>query len=197
MGFDLYSIDYLKEGSARQARAYESLLELGIMNRIAKFYGDEPGFGEAPALAGSLPLDLALEDSDLDIITYADDLKAFSLHLKNEFGDLDGFQSSRGIVLGVATLVTSFRFYGESYEIFTQSKPVPMQNAVIHLMVEERLLALGGPEFRARVWEERVQGAKTEPAFGAVLGLEDPYRELLALEDLSDQELRTRFAERL
>lgn len=197
MQFDLYSIDYLKSGSARQQRAYESLAKLEIFPKIRSWMGDEIGLGEDPALAGSLPLDLALDESDLDIITYAPDLKEFSKLLQKEFGSLEGYQSSRGIVLGVATLITKFRFHGEDYEIFTQANLVPRQNSVIHLLVEARLLELGSPAFRERIWKMRLAGEKTEPAFGLALGLEEPYRELLDLEDLSDDELRARFNEKL
>lgn len=170
--------------------------ELEILTKIAAWNGDEPGLGEAPALAGSIPLDLALDESDLDIITYSSDLKNYAAQLYREFGELDGFQSSRGIVLGVATLITKFRFHSENYEVFTQSVLVPEQSAVVHLMVEERLLRLGGSKFREKVWAARQSGVKTEPAFGAVLGLEEPYRELLLLEDLTDQEIRERFKDK-
>ena len=196
MSFDLYSIEYLKSGSARQQRAYVSLRELDILGKTTAFCGDEPGLGESPALAGSLPIDLALENSDLDIITYASDLKSYAGLLRREFGHLDSYQSSRGIVLGVATLMTKFMFQGEAYEIFTQAVLVPQQNAVIHLLVEERLLALGGLEFREKIWMARQSGLKTEPAFGEVLGLEEPYRDLLSLEDLSDHEIRVRFKDK-
>ena len=90
--------------------------------------------------------------------------------------------------------MTKFSFAGEDYEIFTQNILVPRQNAVVHLLVEERLLQLMGPEFRKKIWQARLSGLKTEPAFGEVLQLEDPYRELLAFEDMSDAELRIRFA---
>ncbi|CAN5467043.1 DUF4269 domain-containing protein [soil metagenome] len=192
MGFDLYSLDYLKVGSARQRRAYDSLAELSPLSRLDVEH--EGGFGLQPALVGSLPLDLALEDSDLIIATFSADLKSYSQFLRAEFGSPEGFESTRGIQLGVATLVTRFRFKGELYEIFTQNVPVPRQNSVVHLMVEERLLLLGGESFREKIWAARRSGMKTEPAFGAVLGLEEPYRELLELEDLDDDDLRGRFS---
>ncbi len=192
VAFDLYSIDYLQNGSVRQKRAYASLRELDVLSRLSSFSTD--GLGEAPALVGSLPLDLALDASDIDIVAYATDLKNFSALLKTEFGNSEGFRSSRGIVLGVPTLMTEFIFSSETYEIFSQATLVPRQNAVIHLLVEERLLNLGGREFRQEIINERELGAKTEVAFGKVLGLADPYRELLGLEDLSDNELKIRFA---
>jgi hypothetical protein len=193
--FDLYSIDYLNSGSVRQQRAYEALRELDLLSRLAAL--GEGGLGEAPALVGSLPLDLALDESDIDFVAHAMDLRVFGNQLKSEFGNIDSFRSSRGIVLGIATLMTEFTFNGERFEIFTQSTLVPRQNAVIHLLVEERLLQLGGKKFRTQILSERQFGAKTEIAFGVVLGLEDPYRELLALEDLSDNELRLRFADKI
>lgn len=167
------------------------------MERMTAWAGDEPGLGEAPALAGSLPLDLALDESDLDIISYSPDLKTFSGILRSEFGELEGFQSSRGISLGVATLMTKFSFAGEDYEIFTQNVLVPRQNAVVHLLVEERILQLGGSAFREKVWLARLRGLKTEPAFGEVLQLKDPHRELLTFEDMSDAELKLRFSKML
>ncbi len=197
VAFDLYSIDYLKSGSARQRRAYEALSETGVLVKIASWGGEEIGLGEAPALAGSLPLDLAFEDSDIDVVTYAPDLKSFAGILRREFGEHENFQSQRGISLGVATLMTTFRFGGESFEIFSQNILVPQQNAIIHLLVEERLLNLGDVAFREKILEARRRGLKTELAFGEVLGLEDPYRELLTFEELSDNELRIRFAGKL
>lgn len=194
MAFDLYSIDYLESGSARQRRAYKTLRELDVLRRVAACSGDDIGLGEAPALAGSLPLDLASEESDIDIVTYAPDLKTFAGILRHEFGENEAFQSQRGISLGVATLMTTFRFGGENLEIFSQNVLVPRQNAIVHLLVEERLLRLGGDDFREKILNARRSGQKTELAFGEVLGLEDPYRELLTYEDLSDNELRIRFA---
>jgi len=53
--------------------------------------------------------------------------------------------------------------------------------------VERRLLAMGGERFRAAVMRQRHQGAKTEPAFAAVLALPgDPYQAMLDLEAQPD-----------
>ena len=196
VSFDLYSIEYLKDGSEHQRRAYAVLKELGLIEKISLWTGGEIEMGLHLTLAGSVPIDVAVENSDLDIIVCAPDLKVMGEIFRRELGSFHGFRQERGIVLGVATLMTHFEFGGEVFEIFTQNVPIPRQNAVVHMLVEERLLLLGGDGFRDKVMALRRAGVKTEPAFGEVLGLEEPYRDLLALEDLSDAELRERFSDK-
>lgn len=189
--FDLFDIEYLQQGSERQRRAYQALKTSRVLDILRE--GDSIG----AVLAGSIPIDLAVEDSDLDIIVTASDLKSQAQLLKALWGEERDFRSSRGIVLGVPTLLTTFRIGDEDFEIFSQTTPIPLQNAVRHLLIEERLLKLGGSNFRAAVLEMRRAGMKTEPAFGAVLQFAegiDPYRELLELEERTDSELRLRFA---
>ncbi|MBN8539604.1 MAG: DUF4269 domain-containing protein [Deltaproteobacteria bacterium] len=196
MAFDFGSIEYLADGSHRQKRAYLALRELDLFTSLAQWTGDEMELGSGSALAGSIPLDLGVAESDLDIVTFSTDLKQTATLFREKFSARQNFSSSRGIVLGAATLVTRFDFGGESFEIFTQNVPLPLQNAIVHMLVEERLLLLGGLKFREKIMALREQGEKTEPAFGKVLGLEEPYRELLQLEELSDSELRLKFSNR-
>jgi hypothetical protein len=194
--FDLYSIDYLKAGSERQRHAFAALKKLELLDAMSKWTNGEVEMGVHLTLAGSVPLDLATNKSDLDIIVCAPDLKKMGEIYRRELGSLDGFQQDRGILLGTSTLITQFQFANENFEIFSQNVPIPRQNAVIHLLVEERLLAIGGEAFREKLMVLRLAGQKTEPAFGELLSLEDPYRELLELEDLSDDQLRERFADK-
>lgn len=194
MAFDLASIEYLASGSERQRLAYLVLRELDLFSSLANWTDEEMELGTGSALAGSVPLDLAVHDSDLDIITFAKDIKQAAALFKSKFSGMQNFSSSRGILLGIQTLVTKFDFGGETFEIFTQNVPLPRQNAIVHMLIEERFLILGGSKFREKVMALRRQGVKTEPAFGEVLGLEEPYRELLQLENFSDSELRLRFS---
>ena len=41
VSFDLYSIEYLKDGSERQRRAYAVLKELGLIEKISLWTGGE------------------------------------------------------------------------------------------------------------------------------------------------------------
>lgn len=190
MNFDLYDISYLAEGSPRQRRAFHALQDTAVFERLAANDG-------SVALVGSLPIDLALDDSDIDLVTSVEDLRLAAARDRELFGACEGFQSSRGVGAGGQFHLTRFRVSGEWFEIFTQATPIPRQNAVVHLLVEARILGLAGTAFRERVMRAREAGLKTEPAFGACLGLEDPLRELLELEELTDQELRARFAQKL
>ena len=76
---------------------------------------------------------------------------------------------------------------GDDDQIFGQAKPVKRQNGWRHLLVECRLLTLGGAAFRTAIARERASGMKTEPAFAIVLRpTGDPYRALLDLERTDD-----------
>lgn len=84
-------------------------------------------------------------------------------------------------------VIASFSVAGVPFEIFGQARPVREQDGWRHFSVEKRLLRLGGEGLREAVMTARWQGAKTEPAFAQVLGLEgDPYRAMLDLEALGD-----------
>ncbi len=52
-------ITYLKEGTIRQKEAYKVLLELNIFELLKNF---------KPILLGTIPINIDIESSDLDII---------------------------------------------------------------------------------------------------------------------------------
>ena len=56
-------------------------------------------------------------------------------------------------------------------------------------MIEYRLIQLLGADFKVRVINLKQQGHKTEPAFGKLLGLKNPYIDLLELERKTNDEL--------
>lgn len=74
------SIDYLKTGNERQSRAHEAILESRIFSELASF---------TPVLCGTIPIEVDIEESDLDIIMEVHDetaLPAFAqiLQLKGD-----------------------------------------------------------------------------------------------------------------
>lgn len=68
---------------------------------------------------------------------------------------------------------------GFPIEIFGQNKPTTQQNAYLHMVAEYKILQEKGEKFKQKIIELKKQGIKTEPAFGMLLGLENPYEDLL------------------
>src|SRR4051794_2343577 len=101
-----------------------------------------------PALAGSVPLDIDLEDSDLDVICEAHDFAAFIRDLREMYGERSSFGVSREVEQGVETVFAWFTHDGWGVELFAQPVPVAQQYACLHLLVEARLLEIGGKPSR-------------------------------------------------
>ncbi len=139
---------------------------------------------------GTPPLDLATQDSDIDIAFQADDLDQFQRNAASAFGDLPCYSHHFASKRGERYLCVQFQTLGWDVELFCQSIPLDQQWGVRHFHMERRLLDLN-PPMRQLVLQLKHQGMKTEPAFAAVLGLAgDPYEAILLLESLSDKELR-------
>ena len=56
---DWFDLRYLRNGSPRQRAAYQAIENVGVLERLAPF---------TPVLAGTIPLELDLPASDLDIL---------------------------------------------------------------------------------------------------------------------------------
>lgn len=197
---DLWDLSYLDSGSEVARAASVALRELQFGPLIEQIDPDAEW-----TLAGSLPLELFIDgQSDLDLIVSAHDLKSFAGQLVQALESKAVIHQpvlwNVSLVMGVKTYVISFSAFGFAFEIFVQSVPIALQNAVRHLLIEARLLELGGLEFHERVLYLRKQGLKTEPAFFEALNSSvrdqinsnqlDPYRFLLEIEELPDRELK-------
>jgi len=143
-----------------------------------------------PTLAGTIPIGVDLPASDLDVICEAYDLGRFARLITNTYGACPGFLLRHRSIGSLPTVVARFFACGFSVEIFAQPRPVWRQNAVRHMLVERRLLRLGGWWAAQAVRRLKEEGLKTEPAFARVFGLDgDPYRRLSELSWLSDSDL--------
>jgi hypothetical protein len=179
MAHNLSGITYLQTGTPRQRSAYAVLA--AVMADLADYQ---------PILTGTIPLDIDIPDSDLDVICYADDLKRFFERVKIKYSHDDCFQIAQYPINGVDSVVANFWRDGFQIEIFAQPIPVFEQNAYRHMVVEARLLQIGGDDAKHTIRALKASGMKTEPAFAQYFGLDgDPYQTLLALYGLSDDEL--------
>lgn len=140
-----------------------------------------------PHVAGTPPLGLHTAKSDIDILCHSVSINHFVETLWALYSDQTGFHVWQWASDG-RPVVARFTAHTWDFEIFGSAEPVERQPGWQHFLVEHRLLALGGPSFRAKVMELRHAGLKTEPAFWSVLNQSgDPYSGMLSLIDWSDQ----------
>lgn len=170
---DFKNIDYLSVGNERQRQAYRELIDLNIFNLLKKYN---------PILAGTIPIEIDLPESDLDIICECEDHTEFSNILTRLFSDKDDFVLKLYERNGVETTLVRFNTKSFAIEIFGQNIPTPEQNAYRHMLIENKIIHQKGPEFRSKVIALKSRGLKTEPAFAKLLGLKgNPYEELLKI----------------
>ncbi len=175
------NIAYLVRGTERQRAAYQVLQDLQVFDVLNDY---------DPVLVGTIPLDIDVEDSDLDIVCEARDLTRFEGEVAAAFGDESDFRVRRKLIGGWPSVVAKFCHGGFPIEVFGQARPVAEQNAYRHMVVEGRLLEIGGEKARRAIRQLKRAGLKTEPAFAQYFNLEgDPFQVLLDLFELSRSEL--------
>ncbi|MEJ7596638.1 MAG: GNAT family N-acetyltransferase [Kofleriaceae bacterium] len=154
---------------------------------LARLFRDLAAY--EPTLVGTFPLGLATWTSDVDIACFAPDLVSFEHVLRASLAGLEARIDRLPGESGAS--LASFTHEGTAFEIFAQPVPVYAQAGFRHMIVEGRLLALGGHALRERVVAAKRAGMKTEPAFAHALALPgDPALAVLALESASDATLR-------
>lgn len=143
-----------------------------------------------PLVAGTFPIGIHTHTSDLDVLCEVHDFAQFESVVTAAFGHHQGY-ALRHLESNPRAVVVNFELHGTAVEVFGQDKPVYEQNGFRHLLIEGRLLRLGGNALRAWVVVLKRRGIKTEPAFAELLQLAgDPYEALLKLEAESDEALR-------
>lgn len=174
-------LTYLNRGSERQRDAFRVLIDLDLFSVLADF---------EPKLAGTFPLGIEIPSSDLDVLCYAEDLDYFIQVVRAMYGDEDEFEIRHTEKNGLSTVICNFRVQNIPVELFAQPRHTEEQNAYRHLVAEARLLREAGEEAVVAIRHLKLEGMKTEPAFGQYFCLpNDPYEALLDLADVSAEEL--------
>lgn len=147
---------------------------LGLLDRfgiLAKLRNFSPEF------VGSIPIQVDLPRSDIDIVCtigpgLMDALESFS-----RFSE---FKLSERDLGGVPSIVCRFLLNNEKVEIVSQPIQSRKQISFLHLEVEKEILRTREDAFRLKVIEEKKKGKSTEEAFAGLLELQgDPYSSLI------------------
>jgi Domain of unknown function (DUF4269) len=172
MMINFLDISYLQFGYEKQVRAYQVLMDNKILEKLA-FYN--------PILVGTIPINIDIENSDLDIICEVYDNDEFIDQLMAIFGHEKDFSITQRKRFNA--IKATFKIEDFEIEIFGQDRPTMQQNAYRHMLIEYKLLLEKGEAFRQEIISLKNQGYKTEPAFAKLLKLEgDAYQELLKLQ---------------
>jgi len=159
---DFFDLTYLSKGSAVQQAGLRAIIDSGIMNSLKEF---------TPVVVGTLPIDLFVPTSDIDIICCFRDVEEFQSRFK---------RSTRTHLNGIDSVISNFDFDGFQFEIVGQPIEVTKQVAYRHLLIEWNILQTRSESFRAQIIKLKQSGLKTEPAFAQLLGLPgNPYQALL------------------
>lgn len=171
---DFTNIEYLKTGNPKQIVAYKILTQNKVLETLSEF---------DPILAGTIPINIDIENSDLDIICCWKNKSEFVSKISSAFQNKTDFKIWETIINENESVVANFRIDDFEIEIFGQNIPSQSQNAYKHMIIEHEILKLKGESFRLEIIKLKQNGLKTEPAFGKLLGFKnDPYQELLNYE---------------
>lgn len=163
------TIEYLKIGTPKQVKAYALLAKYQLMATLAKY---------EPLLVGTIPINIDIQTSDLDIICYWQSKEEFKAFVITHFATCSGFKTWENYELNA--VVANFMIEDFEIEIFGQNTPTKEQFAYKHLVIENEILQVVGEDFRQNIITLKKQGFKTEPAFAHLLKLEgNPYEALL------------------
>ncbi|MCL6603686.1 MAG: DUF4269 domain-containing protein [Paenibacillus sp.] len=174
-------MEYLSQGNQRQRKAYEILTETSIFEVFGEY---------TPILVGTIPIDIDISSSDLDIICEVHDFEEFEQLLVQCFQEMSMFYISKRTVQDIPRIVCSFQYKKWAIEIFGQPIPTLEQNGYKHMIIEKRLLKILGEETKEIIRELKRSGLKTEPAFGELLRIDgNIYEKLIEMYDWDDQEL--------
>lgn len=175
------NIEYLSQGNEKQKKAFRAINNLKIME-ILKEYN--------PILTGTIPIDIDIENSDLDIVCEVHNPQKFEQILIKEFGKFSEFTVATRLDDGIASTVCSFEYDGFIFEVFAQPIESTHQNAYKHMVVESRIMKIIGQRSKQEIRVLKRNGYKTEPAFRVYLRIsENPYDFLKAMYEWNDNEL--------
>jgi hypothetical protein len=165
------NIDYLAKGNHSQQSAFNVLKNFRVMESLTEF---------TPILVGTVPLQINIAGSDLDIVCSYSDQQHFISTVDKCFSTYVGFTLKNMLIKEEETVLVNFMLGAWPVEVFAQKVPVHQQAGYRHMIVEYNLLLQHGTTLKEEVLKLKEQGLKTEPAFAAALNIKgDPYNGLL------------------
>jgi len=174
------NIEYLRAGNEKQRAAWDVLSGTGLFGMLEIY---------EPVLAGTIPIGIDVEGSDLDIVCRYTRKENFVHDMESRFASEKGFSLNERI--GTDIILCRFDKGGFPVEIYASLMNPSMSNAFRHMISEYRILRLAPPQFRKDIIDLKNEGVKTEPAFAKLLRLDgNPYEAMTLLEYWTDHKIQ-------
>lgn len=165
---DFTSIGHLKTGSYIQQKTYQIITEYNVLEILSKYN---------PIVVGTIPIDIHIDSSDVDIILESNEINKLAIHLESQFIK---FKSYHLEIKNENILICKFSIEDLPFEIYACPTKTIKQNGYRHMLIENEILNHFGKDFKEKIKRLKIQGYKTEPAFCKLLDLKgDPYISLL------------------
>lgn len=170
--FDQFrNIQYLQFGNPKQQKVHQLLNDFQIIEQLENYN---------PLVVGTIPIEIDLDESDVDIILEANDSDELEKFLSDKFSHFQNFEIERRMSDKQNILICNFIIDQIPFEIYAENKPTHLQYGFLHMIKEFEILNQKGIRFKNEIIQLKKQGYKTEPAFAKLLGLiGNPYEELL------------------
>lgn len=168
------TIDYLEHGNEIQHNVFHLLRNHQILEKLDTY---------KPIVVGTIPIEINIENSDIDIIGETSNFEKAANHLSKNFSHHIEFKIDQLTNNNETCLTCNFRIDTFEIEIYLENKNPTEQNAYRHMLIEAKLLEKFDESFKNKIIELKKNGYKTEPTFAKVLELKgNPYLALLEYE---------------
>ncbi len=188
MNWEKYFIEreYQKSPTDVQKRALEGLSKLNLFHDLKEF---------KPVFAGTIPLDIDIQSSDINIICEVTEFIRYQTRLRECFERQKNFIITETYNAVARNSTCRFDAHTFRVEIHGEKKTIQKQNLFQYLIAEAKLLEIGGDAARAEIRRIKRNGHKTEPAFAEYFKIKgNAFDELVKLSTLSVEEIKTRLS---
>lgn len=166
MEIDFKDISYLQRGNARQRSAYDVITKYQILEKLKSY---------RPLVVGTIPINIDVERSDLDIILQTENFESLEKLLIRLFATHTKFAIRRTD----KNLVCNFEIDNLPLEIYASTTETEKQTGYLHMVKEHQIIKSKDEKFIEKIRDLKRRGRKTEPAFCELLGISgNPYVEI-------------------
>lgn len=174
-------------------KSLEHIINIELNEKVMSFLEESTILDKlkdyTPCLSGTIPLGIHNEKSDLDILLEADNTDLALRELSSLFKNYLGFKIKQYQKGDQNIILVNFKHQDLLIELYCTTQSVYKQAANQHFLVEGKILKLCPPQFKHKIIELKKSGLKTEPAFGKLMNLENPYIDLLVLNQKTEAQI--------